>query len=358
MYSADLTFYAGKKVLISGNTGFKGSWLSLILKTLGAHVFGFSLPTSDSDLLFVKAGLEKLISTREGNVVDYQQLLSYMKEIEPEVVFHLAAQPLVRQSYAEPLETYATNVMGTANLLHAVRSISSVRSVVIVTSDKCYENREWDWAYRENDPLGGHDPYSSSKACAELVTTAFRKSYFTKEINGALPLIASARAGNVIGGGDWAVDRLIPDFIRAVSKGNALVLRNPGAVRPWQYVLDVLVGYLMLGKKLATSTPGFDTAWNFGPLPSDIQPVEWVIKTMSKQWGEGVSYQIQSSSHGNVHEANSLRLDCSKTIAQLNWQPKWNLEKTLFATADWYKAYLRGENMLDFSRVQLDEYFS
>lgn len=355
MHPEKLAFYSDKKVLITGNTGFKGSWLSLMLKYLGANVFGFSLAPTDSELLFKKADLEKIIPYSVGNVVDYQSLSDYLHEIEPEIVFHLAAQPLVRQSYAQPLETYSTNVMGTANILHAVRSTPSVQSVVIVTSDKCYENMEWDWAYRENDPLGGHDPYSSSKACAELVTAAFRQSFFDSKTDPDVG-IASARAGNVIGGGDWAVDRLIPDFIRAVSSGEPLVLRNPGSIRPWQYVLDVLVGYLMLGEKLVTDTRRFNTSWNFGPIPSEVQPVEWVINAISKYWGEGVYYKLPSSG-ANLYEAKSLRLDCSKTMSKLKWQPKYTLEKTLYSTADWYKAYLRGDNMLDFSIQQIETYF-
>ena len=328
-------FYRGKKVLVTGHTGFKGGWLVTWLKVLGARVVGFSLPPeSDRPSLFRSAEVEKGITSIFGDIRDFSSLSSVLKTHEPEIVFHLAAQPLVRRSYHEPVETYTTNVIGTVNVLEAIRHTRSVRVAVIITTDKCYENREWVYAYREIDPLGGFDPYSSSKACAELVTAAYRNSFF---LSAQRVLIASARAGNVLGGGDWADDRIVPDIIRALFAGATVVLRNPEARRPWQHVLDPLRGYLILGKRLWEEGKEFAEAWNFGPRDEDVISVRELTERVIKTWGSG-ELRIQEG-EGRLHEAQYLKLECSKARARLGWNPLLTIDEAIEATVSWYRSY-------------------
>jgi CDP-glucose 4,6-dehydratase len=330
-------FWLQKKVLVTGHTGFKGSWLSLWLQSLGAQVIGYALPPPTKPSLYELADIESGMTSIVGDVRDLERLRAIVQEQRPEIVFHTAAQSLVRASYADPAGTYATNVLGTVHVLESVRLVPSVRAVVIVTSDKCYENQNEPRAYRETDRLGGADPYSNSKACAELVTAAFRESFFTKSQGKEMAGIASVRAGNVIGGGDWAADRLIPDVIRAVHGGQELMIRNPRAVRPWQHVLDPLCGYLMLAEKLHHDPERFSESWNFGPDESETWYVSDVLGQLKELWGPGISWRLDESAQ--PHEAQYLKLDCSKAKAWLGWEPRWNLNSALGATVQWYKAY-------------------
>lgn len=299
------------KILITGHTGFKGSWLSLILSKLNAHVYGYALSPPTEPSLYKEARVDDIVTSYIGDIRNYDYLQKVIKTINPELVIHMAAQPLVRESYVNPVDTYSTNVMGTVYLLEAIRETPSVRAVINVTTDKCYENREWHWGYRENEPMGGYDPYSNSKGCSELATAAYRNSFFSPSAcknNGVA--IATARAGNVIGGGDWAADRLIPDFIRAIGNGETLFIRSPHAIRPWQHVLEPLSGYLALAEKLLNNGSAFAQAWNFGPDDNDAKNVEWISKTICDMWGEGASYTIDHNPQ--PHEATYLKLDCSK----------------------------------------------
>jgi CDP-glucose 4,6-dehydratase len=349
--------YKNRKVLITGHTGFKGSWLCLLLHKLGADVYGYALDPPTNPSLFIEAKIDELVTSFIGDIRDYPNLLKVFREVQPEIVIHMAAQPLVRESYKIPVETYSINVMGTVHLLEACRNTRSVRAIVNVTTDKCYENKEWHWGYRENEPMGGYDPYSNSKGCSELVTSSYRNSYFNaSKYNDHGVAIASARAGNVIGGGDWADDRLIPDFIRAISKGEKVRIRSPYAIRPWQHVLEPLTGYLTLASKLFTQGPAYAQGWNFGPDARDAQNVEWITKTICTLWGNGASYEVDTNPQ--PHEANYLKLDCSKAKTELNWIPKWNIETTLQTIVDWNKAYLRGENMRTFSESQINQYLN
>jgi len=350
--------YKGKRVLITGHTGFKGSWLSLWLKQLDAEVIGYSLDPPSAPNNFQVCGLEQNLVHNHGDVRDYEQVLSVFKKYKPEFVFHLAAQPLVRFSYENPRLTYETNVMGTANILDAVRETESVRAVVNVTSDKCYENKEWVWGYRENDPMGGHDPYSSSKGCAELVASAYLSSFFPPETYGNKHRVAlgTVRAGNVIGGGDWGEDRLIPDCIRALSEGKEIVIRSPNAVRPWQHVLEPLSGYLLLGAKLWEEGPKYSGAWNFGPRDDEAWTVEDVVKETIHYWGEG-SYRVES--HGNPHEAHWLKLDCSKARIDLKWEPRYPVKQALEKIIEWYRMFYQTNgtiNMKEFTEKQIEIY--
>lgn len=348
--------YNGRKVLVTGHTGFKGSWLGLLLNQLGADVYGYALEPPTNPSLFKEANIEELITSFIGDIRDLEYLQKVILEIQPDIVFHMAAQPLVRESYKTPVDTYSTNVMGTVHLFEACRYISSVRAIVNVTTDKCYENKEWHWGYRENEPMGGYDPYSNSKGCSELVTSAYRNSYFNpKDYNKHGVAIASARAGNVIGGGDWADDRLIPDFIRAISRGEKVKIRSPYAIRPWQHVLEPLTGYLSLAAKLLTDGPAYAQAWNFGPDDSDAKNVQWITKTICDLWSNGASYEIDTNPQ--PHEANYLKLDCSKAKAELGWLPKWDIETTLKSIVDWNKAYLKGENIREVTLNQINQYF-
>lgn len=328
--------YLNKRVLITGHTGFKGSWLTLWLNELGAQIMGYSLnpPTDPSHYEILNLGIKSVIA----DIRDFQKLERTIKEFQPEIIFHLAAQPLVLYSYKHPVETYTTNVIGTINLLEACRKFKKVKAVINITSDKCYENKEWIWGYREIDPLGGYDPYSSSKGCAELVTNAYRRSYFNlKNGDKKTTLIASARAGNVIGGGDWADDRLIPDLIRAINKHKKILIRNPNSIRPWQHVLEPLSGYLLLGQKLLESNSDFAEAWNFGPDDVEFINVLELIKRIKKIWSI-FEYEVQNNNK-KLHEANLLKLDCSKAKNKLKWESIWDCQKTIERTIAWYRKY-------------------
>ncbi len=344
--------YKNRKVLVTGHTGFKGSWLSLWLTQLQAQVYGFSLPPSTQPNHWELLGLENEegVENHYGDIRHVQRLTEVCKHFQPEIIFHLAAQPLVRPSYETPLETWGTNVIGTANLLEACRQTPSVKAIVIITSDKCYKNQEWVWGYRENDRLGGHDPYSASKAASELVVDSYRKSFFQHDNS---PLLATARAGNVIGGGDWAQDRLIPDLARAVGSQTSVVIRSPTATRPWQHVLESLSGYLLLGQRLLEGENSFADAWNFGPDESDNRKVIDLLQKMQHHWPE-LSWKIDEGP--GVHEANLLYLDSSKARKELGWHPVWNFETSLQKTALWYQGQQQNNECL--SHSQLCEYIA
>jgi len=349
--------YKGKKVLVTGHTGFKGSWLSLLLCKLGADVYGYALVPHTNPSLFEEAKIGELITSYIGDVRNLKHLSNVFNQVKPEIVIHMAAQPLVRDSYKIPVETYSINVMGTVNVLEACRHTESVRGIVNVTTDKCYENREWHWGYRENEPMGGYDPYSNSKGCSELVTSSYRDSFFNPKDYGKHGVaIASARAGNVIGGGDWAADRLIPDFIRAISQNQKVVIRSPYAIRPWQHVLEPLSGYLTLAAKLYMEGPKYDGGWNFGPDDTDARNVKWITQRICELWGNGASYEVDTNPQ--PHEANYLKLDCSKAKAELDWEPKWNIDKALENIVDWNKVYLSGQDVREVTENQIEEYFS
>jgi CDP-glucose 4,6-dehydratase len=354
----DLSLYKGKKVFITGHTGFKGSWLCLLLHQSGANVYGYALQPPTNPSLYEITRIGEFVTSYIADIRDYQSLSKALSEVQPDIVIHMAAQPLVRDSYKNPIDTYAINVMGTVNLLEAIRSVKSVHAVVNVTTDKCYENREWLWGYRENEPMGGYDPYSNSKGCSELVTSSFRNSFFNPAEYGKTHQVAlaSARAGNVIGGGDWAEDRLIPDFIRAITNKETVNIRSPYAIRPWQHVLEPLSGYLLLGAKLWLEGCSFAESWNFGPDDSDAKPVEWMIKRICDLWGEGASYQIDTTPQ--PHEATYLKLDCSKAKSRLGWQPRWTIDTALQSIVEWTKACQTGKDMRSFCEKQINEYFS
>jgi CDP-glucose 4,6-dehydratase len=345
----------GKRVLITGHTGFKGGWLAMDLALRGAKMVGLAIEPATNPSLFQAARIESLIDSRIEDVRDFSSLLTVMREFRPEIVFHLAAQPLVRRSYAHPLETFETNVMGTANLLEAVRQVESTRVVLVVTTDKCYENREWHWGYREIDPLGGHDPYSASKAAAEIVAAAFRSSYFSADkIASHGVALATVRAGNVIGGGDWSEDRLIPDMVRAFSQGCPVNVRNPHAVRPWQHVLEPVEGYIELAERMWDDPVRFSSAWNFGPELADAIPVGEVVQTFASCWGGNATWRFDTAQHS--HEAGLLRLDCSKAAAELGWRPRLHIKDALAMTADWYQNFLHASDMVEFSSKQIGGY--
>lgn len=347
-----LSTFAGKRVLITGHTGFKGAWLTFLLKEAGADVAGYALAPDPDRSLFDALGLSERITHVVGDVRDCMALNTLLQQFRPEYVLHLAAQALVKDSYADPVGTFSTNVMGSVHLLQAVRECDSVRSLVYVTSDKCYENVEWVWGYRENDRLGGHDPYSASKAAAELAFTAYAKSFFSSRPElGA----ASARAGNVIGGGDWAKNRIVPDCVRAVESGIPLQLRNPNATRPWQHVLEPLSGYLLLAARLRQEPEKYAGAWNFGPSSADPRTVLDVANTINSRLN-GAPVEIVGNQY-HQHEAGLLQLSCDKAHHLLNWYPRWNVDRTLSATADWYGAVLGGESPEAITRAQLREYF-
>jgi len=349
-------FWRGKRVLLTGHTGFKGSWLSLWLQSMDAQVVGYALAPPTEPSLFEVAGVGAGMTSVIGDILDLEHLRSVFAEHKPEIVIHMAAQPLVRYSYAEPVETYSTNVMGTVNLLEAVRGTPGVKAVVNVTTDKCYENREWAWGYRENEAMGGYDPYSSSKGCAELVTAAYRNSFFNSATFNVKhsTAIASARAGNVIGGGDWAEDRLIPDIMRAITQGRSVTIRNPHAIRPWQHVLEPLSGYLKLAQKLYEEGAAYAEGWNFGPNDEDAKPVQWIVEQLTQSWGEGASWLLDGGEH--PHEAHYLKLDCSKAKGRLDWHPRWHLDEALKRIVDWQKQYLYGRDMRAVTIEQIDLY--
>lgn len=351
----NLSFWKNKKVLITGHTGFKGSWLSLWLQNAGANVIGYALPPPTTPNLFTIADIHKNMVSLTGDVRDLGQLSTVIRSYTPEIIFHMAAQSLVRYSYQNPVETYLVNIMGTVNLLDAIRRIGGTKVVVNITSDKCYENREWVWGYRENEPMGGYDPYSSSKGCSELVTAAFRSSFFSRgEFSRHSVALASARAGNVIGGGDWAEDRLIPDIMRAIMKRKPVAIRNPHAIRPWQHVLEPLSGYLLLAEKLWENGPDFAESWNFGPNETDAQPVSWIVDYLTDLWGDGASWKKVEGDH--PHEAHSLRLDSSKAKIRLGWQPRWDLETALNTIISWYQDYHGKKEMRRTMLKQIESY--
>ena len=332
-------FWRGKRVLLTGHTGFKGGWLSLWLQSLGAEVCGLALPPPTEPNLFTAARVGANMQSIIGDIRSLDAVRQAMAGFRPEIVVHMAAQPLVRLSYREPVQTYATNVMGTVHVLEAARHAGSVRCIVNVTTDKCYQNREWVWGYREDEPLCGHDPYSNSKSCAELVTSSYRDS-FMRQADIAL---ASARAGNVIGGGDWAADRLVPDTLRAFERGEPVVIRNPDSIRPWQHVLEPLSGYLRLAEHLWNGGQSVAEAWNFGPRDEDARPVQWILERMALAWGQGAGWRLAEGEH--PHEAYYLKLDISKAGQRLGWHPHWSLAEALEQINGWHKAFLHGEDM-------------
>ncbi len=337
--SPQTTEYRGKKVLVTGHTGFKGTWLTIWLKALGANVIGYSLAPNTKPSIFNVTGLEDKIINIIGDIRDEEHLKEIFQNYKPEYVFHLAAQPIVRDSYDDPKFTYETNIMGLVNLFECIRRTDSVKVVVNVTSDKCYENKEWIWGYRENDPLGGDDPYSSSKACSEIITQAYRKSFFSpKSISKHKAAVASVRAGNVIGGGDWAKDRIIPDSIKALIKGTPIEIRNPYAIRPWQHVLEPLSGYLWLGLLLNSNKKDFSSAWNFCPKKNQPITVEELVKYVIQIWGKG-TWKTGENSDKHPKETHYLKLECSKAQHKLNWQGLLDIEDTVSNTINWYKRY-------------------
>lgn len=346
------SFWNNKRVLITGHTGFKGSWLCLWLHKLGANVVGYALEPPTEPSMFETLYLDNVIDSVIGDIRDSKRFTDILEEYKPEVIFHLAAQALVRASYTNPVLTLETNIIGTANVLECARQCKSVKVIINVTTDKCYENREWAWGYRENDTLGGYDPYSCSKACSELVTNSYRKSFLNS--NGIL--LASARAGNVIGGGDWAEDRLVPDIVRAFINNNYPSIRNPHAIRPWQHVLEPLRGYMLLAEKMWNEGEQFAQAWNFGPNDNNIVSVREVTETFAKKWGmqENSPYSINDGEQ--PHEAQILKLDCSKSKSKLGWMPILDIDKTLDWTCQWYKAYNNSDNMIKLTLEQIDCY--
>jgi len=340
----------GRRVLVTGHTGFKGSWLSLWLHSMGAEVTGLALPAPTDPSLFEAARIEEIVEHVVADVGDFAAVHSAFVRAKPELVFHLAAQPLVRRSYSDPVSTYATNVMGTVHVLEAARQTGGVKGIVCITSDKCYANREWIWPYRESDPMGGHDPYSSSKGCAELAAASWRSSFF--ETDG--PALATVRAGNVIGGGDWAEDRLIPDLIRAFEAGAAPLIRAPDAVRPWQHVLEALGGYIAIAERLMAGDRSFADAWNFGPSDDDARPVGWIVERMRAAWGDGDAPLLDSGPR--PHEAGLLRLDSSKARAALGWRPALTLDRALEWIVAWHKAVGSGEDARAVTLAQIADY--
>ncbi len=350
-------FWSGKKVLLTGHTGFKGSWLTIWLQRLGAEVIGYSLMAPTKPSLYEVANIREDICSIEGDVRDLPFLQNTLRDCLPDIVIHMAAQSLVRPSYENPIETYSSNVMGTVNVLEAVRTQeeSSVKVVLIVTTDKCYENKEWLWGYRENERMGGKDPYSNSKGCAELVTASYRDSFFNVERYSEHGVaIASARAGNVVGGGDWAQDRLIPDIIKAISAGEPVKIRNPHSIRPWQHVLEPLSGYMLLIEKLYEDAPGYSEGWNFGPDDSNAKDVHSIVESLTRLWGEGAEWYVDEGEH--VHEANYLKLDCSKAKSLLGFTSKLELFDALEWIVEWYKEYQCGNDMYAFTVNQIEKY--
>ena len=348
-------FWQGKRVLLTGHTGFKGSWLTLWLQSLGAQVTGYALAPPTNPSLFEIADVALNMTSVIGDIRDLANLQAVFAKHKPEIVIHMAAQPLVRYSYQNPVETYATNVMGTVHVLEAVRNTPGVKAVVNITTDKCYENREWVWGYRENEPMGGFDPYSNSKGCAELVSAAYRSSFFNAnnyEQHGVA--LATVRAGNVIGGGDWAQDRLVPDILTAFEQGRKVEIRNPHSIRPWQHVMEPLRGYLILAEELFERGPIFAEGWNFGPNDEDAKPVGWIVEQMAALWGDDAQWQVDTADH--PHEAHYLKLDISKARSLLDWHPVLRLKDTLALIIDWSKQRQAGANMRQLTLAQLQNY--
>ncbi|MDD4601157.1 MAG: CDP-glucose 4,6-dehydratase [Negativicutes bacterium] len=343
-------FWRNKTVFLTGHTGFKGTWLALWLQKLGAKVIGYSLKAPTKPNMFDTVNLsEKMISVY-GDVREHDNLYSVIKQYQPDIVFHLAAQSLVRKSYHNPIETFSTNIMGTVNILDAAKNVPSIKAVINITSDKCYENKEWVWGYRESDPMGGDDPYSCSKGCSELITASFRKSFFS-QLNQAA--VATARAGNVIGGGDWAEDRLVPDCIRALHSSKPIIIRNPHAFRPWQHVLEPLSGYINLAKALYDAGPDFIGAWNFGPQSDVSKSVGYIVQKLISNWGSDTELLTEPS---NLKEANYLKLDCSKAETKLGWKTRWGLDIAICKTIEWYKAFYSCDDMYRLTIKQIDDY--
>lgn len=347
--SLNTTFWQGKRVFLTGHTGFKGAWLSVWLHHLGAIVKGYALHPPTQPSLFEIAQVGRVIESEIGDIRNLDQLKNSMHGFDPEIVIHMAAQPLVRLSYHQPVETYSTNVMGTVHVLEAARACAHLKAIVNVTTDKCYENKEWVWGYRENEPMGGHDPYSSSKGCAELVTAAYRRSFLSTQGIG----LASARAGNVIGGGDFAADRLIPDILRAFEKNQPVVIRHPKATRPWQHVLEPLSGYLLLAQALYDQPNDYAEGWNFGPNEADVQPVSWILDKMIQHW-QGTTWQLDSQVQ--LHEAGYLKLDIAKARTKLGWQPTWSLQTALEKIVNWHQAWLSGEDMQAYCLQEIKQF--
>lgn len=349
-------FWRGRRVFLTGHTGFKGSWLSLWLQRLGVELTGYALPPPTAPSLFEKANVVDGMRSVIGDVRDQASLQQAMRVCNPEIVIHMAAQPLVRHSYQNPVETYSTNVMGTVHLLEAVRNTPGVKAVVNITTDKCYDNREWVWGYRENEPLGGHDPYSNSKGCAELVSAAYRLSFFgaTTGRRGEGVALATARAGNVIGGGDWAQDRLVPDIIAAFEQGSFAIIRSPRAIRPWQHVLEPLRGYLTLAERLCEHGQVYAEAWNFGPVDEDTKTVGWIVEQLAKLWGCDAKWQVDDGEH--PHEATYLKLDISKARNRLDWQPEYRLEDALRLIVDWARQRASGVDVRQLTLAQIEAY--
>lgn len=345
--------WAGKRVLITGHTGFKGSWLAIWLNKLGARVYGCSLPAADEKNLFSLANVAALAESEFLDIRDGEPLRSFVQDIQPEVVFHLAAQSLVLESYRNPVETYATNVLGTLNVLEAVRATTSVKAAVIITTDKCYENNGESRPFRESARLGGHDPYSSSKACAEILVSSYRASFFHSGVPAA-PLVATARAGNVVGGGDWSENRLVPDAIRAIANDTDIVIRNPDSIRPWQHVLESLAGYLVLGEGLLAGRTEFERGWNFGPDEADAKPVRWVVEKLLAEMQANTSWVPDENVR--PHEAPVLMLDSGDAKSILGWKPRWNIDETVARVGRWYRDEMAGTDALRLCREQIDEY--
>lgn len=343
-------FWNGKKVLITGHTGFKGSWLAFWLKTLGAEIYGYALAPEKKPNLFDDLNLENQINSTTGDICDLTNFEKNLQEFQPEIVFHLAAQSLVRKSYRQPIDTYMTNVIGTINVLDAVRRAVFVKTIILVTTDKVYENNEWHWAYRENERLGGFDPYSNSKACAELAVSAYRNSFFAE----SKTLIATARAGNVIGGGDWSEDRLVPDIFQSLVFDKTLEIRNPYSVRPWQHVLEPLSGYLCLAEKLYAGKRNLAESWNFGPAEDDSKPVGWILEEIKRIWKAPVNWKIGTEKQ--PHEARFLKLDSTKARVELGWSPKLDLKEAVNLTAEWYRGFKENKDLAELTKSQIEFY--
>lgn len=350
MAKVNSNFWKGKKVFLTGHTGFKGSWLSIWLQLMGSEIRGVSLAPQTTTALFSEANVIENMESIIGDIRNKELVLESMRKFNPDIVIHMAAQPLVRHSYKDPIDTYSTNIMGTVHVLEAARNCSNLRAVVNVTTDKCYANNEWEWGYRENEPMGGFDPYSSSKACSELVTSAYRSSFFQKsEI-----AVATARAGNVIGGGDWSTDRLIPDILFAFENDLQVVIRNPNAIRPWQHVLEPLSGYLVLAERLYNNGQNYAEAWNFGPNDKDVQSVLWIVEKMTTDWDHKMKWKIDPIDQ--PHEANYLKLDISKARNKLGWEPVWDLNIAIDKIIKWHRSWLFGHNPQELCIKQIEEF--
>jgi CDP-glucose 4,6-dehydratase len=350
--SVDPQFWRGKRVFVTGHTGFKGGWLALWLKEMGARVAGYALAPATDPSFFAVCKIAEGMASEIADIRDGARLADSLARAEPEIVLHLASQPLVRRSYEDPVETYSTNVLGLVHLFEAARRAPSLRVLVNVTSDKCYENREWHWGYRESEPMGGYDPYSSSKGCAELVTSAYRRSFFAKAKDGVA--LASARAGNVIGGGDWNTDRLVPDLIKGIEAGKTVVLRSPDSIRPWQHVLEPLSGYLVLAQALWAKGQAFAEGWNFGPTDADCRTVREIAEALLRHSESKVGLRIESE--GQPHEAKFLKLDCSLAAARLGWRPRWSVDKAIERTVAWHRGFRAGQDPVKLAASQIAEY--